>query len=179
MHKLFTRFLLTAIVALFSHAAFAEPDLLLYFQISDSPQFDNGAPCSYEFAMVSFTEDGTTPSGGYRNLYVGGATEPSGTAIDSGGEAAYASLGRLGSNLTMESQILFELWSASGDSFERVGYYTALYSDLIGHIMESGGVSQATPLMITQVHAQAVPEPTSGLLTVLGVAFLALRRKRV
>ena len=91
----------------------------------------------------------------------------------------YASLGRLGSNPSPESQILFELWSASGDSFERVGYYTALYSDLTGNIMESGGVSPAMPLMIAQVHAEAVPEPTSGLLTVLGVAFLALRRKRV
>lgn len=176
MHRLFTRFLLTAIVALFSRAAFAEPDLLLYFQISDSPQFDNSDDtCSYDFAMVSFTEDGTTPSGDYRNLYVGGATEPSGTAIASGSEAAYASLG---SNPSAESQILFELWSASGDSFERVGYYTAMYSDLIGNIMESGGVSQATPLMITQVHAQAVPEPTSGLLVLLGAAVLALRRKR-
>ena len=177
MHRLFTRFLLTAIVALFSRAAFAEPDLLLYFQISDSPQFDNSVDtCSYNFARVSFTEDGTTPSGDYRNLYVGGATEPSGTAIASGSEAAYASLG---SNPSAESQILFELWSASGDSFERVGYYTAMYSDLIGNIMESGGVSQATPLMITQVHAQAVPEPTSGLLVLLGAAVLALRRKRI
>ena len=177
MHRLFTRFLLTAIVALFSRAAFAEPDLLLYFQISDSPQFDNSVDtCSYNFARVSFTEDGTTPSGDYRNLYVGGATEPSGTAIASGSEAAYASLG---SNPSAESQILFELWSASGDSFERVGYYTAMYSDLIGNNMESGGVSQATPLMITQVHAQAVPEPTSGLLVLLGAAVLALRRKRI
>ncbi len=178
MHKLFARFLLTAIVALFSRAAFAEPDLLLYFQIDSSNLtfVENGSACSYDFAMVSFTTDGTNPSGEYRNLYVGGATEPSGTAIASDSDAAYASLG---SNPSAESQILFELWSASGDSFERVGYYTALYSDLTGNIMESGGVSPAMPLMIAQVHAEAVPEPTSGLLTVLGVAFLALRRKRV
>jgi len=176
MHKLFTRFLLTVIVALFSRAAFAEPDFLLYFQIVDQPKFDNGDTCSYHFAMVSFTEDGTNPSGEYRDLYADGATVPQGQALASGSEAAYASLG---SNLTMESQILFELWSASGDSFERVGYYTALYSEFAGHIMESGGVSQATPLMITQVHAQAVPEPTSGLLVLLGAAVLALRRKRI
>ena len=177
MHRLFTRFLLTAIVALFSRAAFAEPDLLLYFQISDSPQFYNSDDtCSYDFAMVSFTTDGTNPSGGYLDLYADGATEPQGQALASGSDAAYASLG---SNPSAESQILFELWSISGDSFERVGYYTALYSDLTGNIMESGGVSPAMPLMIAQVHAEAVPEPTSGLLTVLGVAFLALRRKRV
>ena len=177
MHRLFTRFLLTAIVALFSHAAFAEPDLLLYFQISDSPQFYNSDDtCSYDFAMVSFTTDGTNPSGGYLDLYADGETVSQGQALASGSDAAYASLG---SNPSPESQILFELWSASGDSFERVGYYTALYSDLTGNIMESGGVSPAMPLMIAQVHAEAVPEPTSGLLTVLGVAFLALRRKRV
>lgn len=177
MHRLFTRFLLTAIVALFSRAAFAEPDLLLYFQISDSPQFDNSDDmCSYDFAMVSFTTDGTNPSGGYLDLYADGETVSQGQALASGSEAAYASLG---SNPSAESQILFELWSASGDSFERVGYYTAMYSDLIGNIMESGGVSQATPLMITQVHAQAVPEPTSGLLVLLGAAVLALRRKRI
>ena len=179
MHRLFTRFLLTAIVALFSRAAFAEPDLLLYFQISDSPQFDNSDDtCSYDFAMVSFTTDGTNPSGGYLDLYADGETVSQGQALASGSDAAYASLG---SKPSAESQILFELWSwsDSDNSFERVGYYTALYSDLIGNIMESGGVSPAMPLMIAQVHAEAVPEPTSGLLTVLGVAFLALRRKRV
>ena len=179
MHRLFTRFLLTVIVALFSRAAFADPDLLLYFQIVDQPQFDNGGTCSYDFAMVSFTMDGTNPSGEYLDLYADGETVSQGQALASGSDAAYASLGRLGSNPTMEIQILFELWSASGDSFERVGYYTALYSELTGHIMESGGVSQATPLMITQVHAQAVPEPTSGLLVLLGAAVLALRRKRI
>ena len=174
----FTRFLLTVIVALFSRAAFAEPDLLLYFQIDSSNLtfVENGSACSYDFAMVSFTTDGTNPSGGYLDLYADGATVPQGQALASGSDAAYASLG---SNPSAESQILFELWSASGDSFERVGYYTALYSSLTGNIMESGGVSPAMPLMIAQVHAEAVPEPTSGLLTVLGVAFLALRRKRV
>lgn len=179
MHRLFTRFLLTAIVALFSRAAFAEPDLLLYFQISDSPQFDNSDDtCSYDFAMVSFTTDGTNPSGGYLDLYADGETVSQGQALASGSDAAYASLG---SKPSAESQILFELWSwsDSDNSFERVGYYTALYSDLIGNIMESGGVSPATPLMITQVHAQAVPEPTSGLLVLLGAAVLALRRKRI
>ena len=178
MHKLFTRFLLTAIVALFSRAAFAEPDLLLYFQIDSSNLkfVEGGNACSYDFAMVSFTTDGTNPSGAYLDLYADGATEPQGQALASGSDAAYASLG---SNPSAESQILFELWSVSGDSFERVGYYTAWYSDLTGNIMESGGVSPAMPLMIAQVHAEAVPEPTSGLLTVLGVAFLALRRKRV
>ena len=178
MHRLFTRFLLTAIVALFSRAAFADPDLLLYFQIDSSNLtfVENGSACSYDFAMVSFTTDGTNPSGGYLDLYADGETVSQGQALASGSDAAYASLG---SNPSAESQILFELWSASGDSFERVGYYTALYSDLTGNIMESGGVSPAMPLMIAQVHAEAVPEPTSGLLTVLGVAFLALRRKRV
>ena len=176
MHRLFTRFLLTVIVALFSRAAFADPDLLLYFQIVDQPQFDNGGTCSYDFAMVSFTMDGTNPSGEYLDLYADGETVSQGQALASGSDAAYASLG---SNLSAESQILFELWAASDNSFERVGYYTALYSDLTGNIMESGGVSPAMPLMIAQVHAEAVPEPTSGLLTVLGVAFLALRRKRV
>ncbi len=179
MHKLFTRFLLTVIVALFSRAAFAEPDLLLYFQIDSSNLtfVENGSACSYDFAMVSFTTDGMNPSEeGYLDLYADGETVSQGQALSSGSEAAYASLG---SNPSAESQILFELWSVSGDSFERVGYYTALYSDLTGNIMESGGVSPAMPLMIAQVHAEAVPEPTSGLLTVLGVAFLALRRKRV
>ena len=178
MHKLFTRFLLTVIVALFSRAAFAEPDFLLYFQIVDQPKFDNGDTCSYHFAMVSFTEDGTNPSGEYRDLYADGETVSQGQALASGSDAAYASLG---SKPSAESQILFELWSwsDSDNSFERVGYYKAWYSDLIGNIMESGGVSPATPLMITQVHAQAVPEPTSGLLVLLGTAVLALRRKRI
>jgi len=173
MLKTFSRFLLTAFVALFSCAAFAEPDLLLYFQIDDSNlTFDNGEPCAYDIVTVSPTTDGVNPTDGsdYLQLYVDGGKTSLGDAL-SGGGPAYASLG---SNPSPESQFLFELWNDTG----RVGYYAALYSELAGHIMMNG-MSTVTPLMITQVHAQAVPEPTSGLLTVLGVAFLALRRKRV
>lgn len=54
----------------------------------------------------------------------------------------------------------------------------AAYSSLGAYIHETFDINPGQMAVWTQTSFNAVPEPSSGLLTVIGFAFLALRRKR-
>lgn len=169
MRKSLVRLVLLAISALFLGTAFAEPDLLLYFQIDDSA----GTWPEYDFMTVVLADGSGNPTGSYLYLYADGATTPMGQALSSDStEPVYAALG---SGSSAETQILFELWANSGNGYERVAYHDKLRSELSAHIVNEYG--QVTPYVITSVTPAAIPEPTSGLLLLVGGALLALRRK--
>ena len=55
---------------------------------------------------------------------------------------------------------------------------SASYSSLGDYIHQTFDVNPGQIAVWTPSHFTAVPEPTSGLLTLIGFAFLALRRKR-
>lgn len=179
MRRVFTRFLLMAVASFVVCAAPAIEEQVLYFQIDDANLHfsPSGEDCSYSFAMVALTTDGETPTGDYLNLYGGGygggASEPLGQALASGSAAAYAGLG---SGVSDTSRLLFELWlEEPAGSFQKVGYHTVLVSELAGHIFSGGAMAVVTPYLVSTV----VPEPTSGILVLLGAAVLSLRRRRL
>lgn len=179
MKRFLSRFALLAVAALFVGVASADEEVLyyLYFDIADQVTLDNGKTLSsddYQYTMVALSDDGVAARD-YIQLQGGGATQD-GWALTSGStEPVYAVLG---SSYSAEDRILFELLIESppgSTSWERVAYQSARLGDLISHIV-SGNNMSATPYLVD--HA-AVPEPTSGLLMVLGFAGLALRRKRI
>lgn len=165
--RFISRLALVAVAALFVLAASAEEDVL-YFQIDD-PMFDDGNSC----VMVALSNDGTQPKSpdDYLTLYGGGAVDGA-TALGAGStEPVYVGLG----NYSSTDSILFELWfEAPEGSWERGAYHSANISELSAHIGSSTNPS-ATPYKVSFV----VPEPTGGLLVLLGAAVLALRRKRI
>ena len=172
----FPRFALIAVAAFFVRVASADEEVL-YFLISDPVTFNDGTPLSaddYSFAMVALSNDGKNPSGDYDYLTLsGGGGSAQGQAMLAGDEPVYAFLG---SSLT--DSILFELWLESPEgSFERVAYHSANVSELRSqmHIVSYSDISRATPYAVSSV----VPEPSSGLLMLLGLAGLALRRKKI
>lgn len=69
------------------------------------------------------------------------------------------------------STVLYELWSTSQD--KRVGWQTFQLASIPSENIatERGG---ASPFVVSQI----IPEPTSGLMLLFGLAGLALRRKR-
>ena len=54
----------------------------------------------------------------------------------------------------------------------------AAYSTLGAYIHQTFDINPGQMAVWTETSFNAVPEPSSGLLTVIGFAFLALRRKR-
>ncbi|MBQ3806633.1 MAG: tail fiber protein [Kiritimatiellae bacterium] len=110
----------------------------------------------------------------YLGLYGGGDTEPAGYALAPGStwdtsstEAVYA---YLGTKYNDDDRILFEAWVGEGEDMQ--GFY--LYSSKIQYLKENitGGTSGGVPLYVG-----AVPEPSSGILVVFGLALTGLRRK--
>ena len=90
------------------------------------------------------------------------------------GGGAFAGLENYGS----DSQFLFELWTdGATDSPSRVGWTGWLtYDRIANNIFSAGNLSGASPFTVGST--MLVPEPTGGLLTLLGLAVLALRRKQ-
>ncbi len=68
----------------------------------------------------------------------------------------------------------------SSDNWTTVAWSAATaYSDLAGYIQESFGLNPSSMAVWSPTSfSTPVPEPSSGLLTVIGFAFLTLRRKR-
>ena len=87
------------------------------------------------------------------------------------GGGAFAGLGNYGVN----SKFLFELWTA--DSPNPVGWTGWIdYESIAKNIFAAGDLSGASPFTVGST--MLVPEPTGGLLTLLGLAVLALRSKQ-
>jgi hypothetical protein len=93
--------------------------------------------------------------------------------LSDGGNSSYGAPAGVYAGFNGEvGSFLVELWN---ESDERVGYSDCSYADLANYIYNSTtGGGSTSPMVVSQV----VPEPTSGLLTLLGLAGLALRRKR-
>ena len=90
------------------------------------------------------------------------------------GGGAFAGLENYGSG----SQFLFELWKdGATDSPNCVGWTGWLtYDRIANNIFSAGDMSGSSPFTVGST--MLVPEPTGGLLTLLGLAVLALRRKQ-
>lgn len=159
--KSVTKFISVLAVVLAANASFAAVDSYLYWMVDDYP-------VEFNYATVS-TDSGAS----YLNLYDGtenlgpyaGATTSPGTSTD----AYYAGYDSSASFTTF----LIELWTGSTDSGTRVGYQEYSLA-AIGDYIARGLDQPGSPLVVTGV----VPEPTTGLLMLFGLAGLALRRRR-
>ena len=171
MKRFVSRLALLAAAALFVHVVSAEEEVL-YFLVND-PEFADGSKPDYSYVMVALSDEGTppSPSGDYLTLYGGGGMAQGQALSKESTEPVYVGLG----DYSPSAAILFELWlEAPEGSWERVAYHSANISDLRAYIAD--GMSMvATSYAVHLV----VPEPTSGLLLLLGFAGLALRRKRI
>ena len=174
MKKTIIKAVAVAAVALAARSAMAAADSYLYWMVGDTVKnLYHGIDVSseWDYAKVR-VGDGDT----YLNWYNAGETTSGGdsldrVAADQGTQAAY--WGMLDQSAT-EQTITFELWADGENGGTMVEYLTQSIGALKDFIYTNGSTSGATAYTLTGV----VPEPTSGLLMLFGLAGLALRRKR-
>ena len=157
-------------VALTLMVATASADLL-YWQVGGAV---GNAASGIENQAINFAYATISADGSRLNMYddEGVRTE---SQILAALESDPTSTGAIYSGTFDDSvtSFLVELWDNGGT---RVGWQSYSASALADNIWKDGepSASGGTPLTVTGV----VPEPTSGLLLLLGMAGLALRRKR-
>ena len=154
----------------------AEGDLMMYWMIDQ--RVEDASPKSFTYAMIALSGDGieegtylsvdgktvVIPSDFEQKTFSGSFTEP-----------IYTSLGTLASHNPQTLYFAVELYA--GDPTAKVGYSEAVsYAELLagGHIYGDMWTTGITPYVFT-----VVPEPTGGVLVLLGLGLLGLRRKRV
>ena len=158
------------------HAARAE---YLYWMIDDASLKLEGSEelfGDYAYARVKDQQTGT-----YLSVYDASGSKTSATAVDKSTaisgpmvwgdfEADYSS--SVSTFSSSEKSILFELYNSDRDV---VAWQSVSLAELIAKRYIGDSLNPAfTPYMLTAV----VPEPTGGVLVLLGAAMLALRRRR-
>ena len=167
--------MLVACAALAAHVASAD---YIYFMLDNPPLPDDTLFVTVSQVGHDFVEQ-TIPVADFDmnrflKLYAGGATESSGRLLDSTStEPIYAYL----SGSSNEDRVLFEAWvydDADGGSLKNFYLYSDYMDNLRNHIVTGSVASGGVPLRVGPV-----PEPTSGMLALLGLAMLSLRRNSV
>lgn len=168
--------LLTAMALACTAMVASAEDNFLYWMV------DVGDSTDYSFSYATIkAKDASGNESGYLWLYgqesadkIGQRLYASNDAGTTTGGGAFAGLGDYGSG----SQFLFELWTdGATDSPNCVGWTGWLdYDKIASNIFSAGNMSGSSPFTVGS--AMLVPEPTGGLLSLIGLAALALRRKR-
>ena len=170
--KFAAAFIVTVVAwsALADTQSFAPVDSYLYFMAANKVTYNEtyvsaGGDVTYDYAKVSV--DGGTS---YLNLYSASTGESTGSAAlgkGSTGVAGFASSPAF-------SSFLIELYNF--DSANRVGWTTLSYSEAMANYVYTDPTKTSEVSVYTV--SQVIPEPTSGLLLLLGLSGLALRRRR-
>ena len=148
---------LSVVVAVLAMIGFAKADVL-YWQVDTSA--DNAAYTGEFSDAVLYASDGSAVDAAM--------------AVDNKVTPTLKDLGGYGSS---EYSFYVELYNAAGDSVYKG--QAVSYTDLLdsGYISTSG-VLTPTMLATGGFNGASVPEPTSGMLLLIGGALLALRRRR-
>ncbi len=154
----------------------AATDAYLYWSL------DVSGKSEYAFSYATIREKGSST---YLSYYGTDSANSSVTRLYgdslSGNLKAGPAFTGIGDVNYKSSTLFVELWNADGTSADpsatRVAWGELTYSQIADSIFDGMSTSGATPYVVSAT--DLIPEPTSGLLVLLGLAALTLRRKRV
>ena len=167
MKSITAKLVAMTVLALVATSGVAE-DSYLYWMVENAHYQDN-TPVSFDYATIS-GDGGST----YLSLYRGendlGPYAGSSTDDRTSFSAPYYA--KIPGGSEYES-FLIELWTGSPSSANQVGSKSVSRSTLDAYILNTAQAQIGSYLPISAV----TPEPTSGLMLLLGLAALGLRRK--
>ena len=176
MNKTFTKIAVMLAAGLAIATAEAK---YLYAMVGDAKNVYNDDPINFNYAMLQgYNGDGWSYLDYY--TYEGSSVSSPKTALAAAGGtgtstgAVYFDIGGTGDQY---QTFLFELYTSSSTGSERVGWQQ--YS--LATVLNSGSVYENVPesnVSKAFTVSQVIPEPTSGILLLLGMAGLALRRRK-
>ncbi len=154
----------------------ASADPLLYWMVD---QTDSSREVSYEIAKVAYSTDGSTTTAGYLTLVDENGNTATSLSSSSEGTATWADLsGYTDGTYTFFIEVLS--WSDDSNSWVRMGQSdVATYASLVsnGSVLASS-LSIGTASLTAWAPTVNIPEPSGGLLFLVGGSLLALRRRR-
>ena len=170
------KFIAAATVLALAAMARAEDNSLLYWMVENPVYSYNNESVDFKYAKIQAIDNDGANGASYLYVYNQQGSTGYDRAYDIPGDNGY-STGGIYSGLfdgTKVDTFLIELYSATNDKvgWQSVSYAQAFNNGSIATTMQTGG---ATVLAVGQV----VPEPTSGLMLLIGLAGLALRRRRI
>ena len=150
---------------------------LLYWQLEQDPS--DSSAVKFNYAVIKDSDSGQiltlkSEGGDAQAAFASADGQSDGYSTYVVGKGGYWA--ELPSAYGSESGFLIELYNSDGGT---VGYTDPVFAPVLAAanaIGKSGEPSPSTPFSGWTVHA--VPEPTSGLLMLLGIAALALRRRK-
>ena len=172
------KILILAVAACAAMLTATAEDSFLYWAV------DVSGDTSYSFNYATIREKG---SDSYLSLYSSASDASMGTQLYTEGygvDGNYAVGTKAGptyaglSSYGIGSSFVVELWAEGETKSDTslVGWSYLSYADVLDSIYKPMSTTSLSPY--TVVASQVVPEPTSGLLALLGFAALALRRKQ-
>lgn len=164
-----------------SMGAFA--DSYLYWMLDESSELtwkESPAP-SYNAVKIGVVNNETGKNAGYLNIYAWGGTqmdtEYAVAAGSDGTSSLYANLGTYASSGYSYYIELLNDGNFVGRSSDTLNYSTTA-AQIISAIGQTDLPASAQAWSPSSFTTAAIPEPTSGMLLLLGLAGLALKRKR-